>query len=53
MNRLNLSVGSIKTLMHNASMLERFISMSGGSPNLHLKHNDFKELLFYDVRDTA
>ena len=24
MNGLNLSVGSIKTLMHNASMLERF-----------------------------
>jgi len=53
MNGLNLSVGSIKTLMHNASMLERFISMSGSRPNLHLNHNDFKELLFYGVRDTA
>ena len=50
MNGLNLSVESIKTLMHNASMLERFISMR---PYLHFNHNDFKELLFYGVRDAA
>ena len=53
MNGLNLSVGSINTLMHNASMQDRSISMSGGRQNLHLNHNDFKELLFYSVRDAA
>jgi hypothetical protein len=53
MNGSNLSVGAVKVLMHNASMLERIFSMSGIRPNLHLNHNNFKELLFYGVRDTA
>ena len=53
MNGLKMSVGSVKILMHNASMLERIFSMSGIRPNLHLNHNNFKELLFYGVRDAA
>ena len=52
-NRLNLSVGSVKILMHNASMLERIFSMSGSRLYLHFNHNNFKELLFYGVRDAA
>jgi len=53
MNGLKMSVGSVKILMHNASMLERIFSMSGIRPNLLLNHNNFKELLFYGVRDAA
>ena len=45
-----LSVGSTKTLLHNAAMVERFIAMSGKSPNMRLNNTDFKELLFYGVR---
>ena len=45
-----LSVGSTKTLLHNAAMLSRFIAMSGKSPNMRLKNTDFNELLFYVVR---
>ena len=30
---MNLSVGSTKTLLHNAAMVDRFIAMSGKSPN--------------------
>jgi len=53
MNGFKMSVGSVKILMHNASMLERIFSMSGIRPNLLLNHNNFKELLFYGVRDAA
>ena len=45
-----LSVGSTKTLLHNAAMVDRFIAMSGKSPNMRLNNTDFKELLFYGVR---
>ncbi len=48
-----LSVGSIKLLMHNAYMLDRFISISGKSPKLRKNDTDFKELLFLGVRDAA
>ena len=47
---MNLSVGSTKTLLHNAAMVERFIAMSGKSPNMRLNNTDFNELLFYGVR---
>ena len=47
---VSLSVGSTKTLLHNAAMLERFIAMSGKRPNMRLNNTDFKELLFYGVR---
>ena len=47
---MNLSVGSTKTLLHNAAMVERFISMSGKHADMRLNNTDFKELLFYGVR---
>ena len=47
------SIGSIKMLMHNAFMLEQFISISGKSPKLRKNDTDFKELLFLGVRDAA
>ena len=47
---INLSVGSTKTLLHNAAMVDRLIAMSGKLPNMRLNNTDFKELLFYGVR---
>lgn len=47
---INLSVGSTKTLLHNAAMVDRLIAMSGEHPNMRLNNTDFKELLFYGVR---
>ena len=47
---MNISVGSTKTLLHNAAMVDRFIAMSGKSPNMRLNNTDFNELLFYGVR---
>ena len=47
---MDLSVGSTKTMLHNAAMVDRFIAMSGKSPNMRLNNADFKELLFYGVR---
>ena len=44
-----LSVGSTKTLLRNAAMVDRFIAMSGKSPNMRLNNTDFNELLFYGV----
>ena len=45
-----LSVGSTKILLHNAAMVDRFIAMSGKSPNMRLNNTDFKGLFFYGVR---
>ena len=50
---MDLSVGSTKTLLHNAAMVDRFIAISGKSPNMRLNNTDFKELLFYGVRAVA
>ena len=47
---INLSVGSTKTLLHNAAMVDRLIAMSAKRPNMRLNNTDFKELLFYGVR---
>ena len=47
---MDLSVGSTKTLLHNAAMVERFISMSGKHADMGFNNTDFKELLFYGVR---
>ena len=47
---MDLSVGSTKTLLHNAVMVDRFIAMSGKTPNMRLNNTDFKELIFYGVR---
>ncbi len=49
----NLSVGSTKTLLHNAAIVDRFIAMSAKHANLRLNSTDFKELLFYGVRAVA
>lgn len=50
---INHSVGSTKTLLHNAAMVDRFIAISGKRPNMRLTNTDFKELLFYGVRAVA
>lgn len=50
---LNLSVGSVKTLLHNAAMIERFIATFGNHPNMRLNNTVFKELLLYGVRTVA
>lgn len=49
----NLSVGATKTLLHNAAMLDRFNSMSAKRANRRLNNTDFKELLFYGVRNAG
>ena len=48
-----LSDNSIKMLMHNAFMLERFISVSGVSLKRGINDTDFKEHLFHGVRDAS
>ena len=50
---LNLSVAYAKNLLHNAAIPDRFIAISGKSPNMRLNNTDFKELLFYGVRAVA
>ena len=49
----NLSIGSMKMMMHNAFMLDRFISISGKSPKLRKNDTVFKELLFLGLRAAA
>ena len=39
------SIASIKTMMHNAFLLERFIAVSGIKPNRNLNDRLFKELI--------
>jgi hypothetical protein len=51
--RYNLSVGATKTLVHNAAMLDRFNSISAKNANRRLNNTDFKELLFYGVRNAG
>ena len=48
--RMDLSVGSTKTLLHKSAMVERFISMSGKHADMRFNNTDFKELLFYGIR---
>jgi hypothetical protein len=52
-NNMDLSMANIKTLIHNNMMLQRIIRTSGLRPNKLLNTNNFKELLFYGVADTA
>lgn len=49
----SLSVGATKTLLHNAAMLNKFNSMSAKHANRQLNNTDFKELLFYGVRNAG
>ena len=44
-----LSVGSTKTLLHNAALVDRFIAISGKTPNMRLNITNFKDLIFYGV----
>ena len=50
---LDLSVESVKLLIHNAVVIQRVLSMSGKRPNLNLNQELFKELLFYGVKSAA
>ena len=52
-DKRNLSVASVKTLIHNAMMIHRFFVLSGKLPNKLLNTNDFKELLYYGVANAA
>lgn len=52
-DKKNLSVASVKTLIHNAMMIHRFSVLSGKLPNRLLNTNDFKELLYYGVANAA
>lgn len=48
-----LSDASVKMLVHNAFMIDRFISTFGKPPKLRKNDNTVNELLFYGVRDAA
>ena len=56
-NGIAYSMSNVKLLMHNAQMLEKFISTCGKIPHLRLIRgsNDqiFKELLLYGLREPA
>ena len=49
-SRLNkpFSIASIKTMMHNAFLPERFIAVSGIRPNRNLNDKHFKELVDFE-----
>ena len=51
------SIADVKLLMHNAMMLDRFLSTFGKSPNMHknqgLKEHDVKDLLLYGLKAAA
>jgi len=46
-------IQTIKQLVHNAFMLEQFISISGFSPKCGINDILFKELLFHGARDAG
>ena len=52
-NKLDLSMSGVKTLIHNAEMIRRFLRKFGYRPNRLLNINDFKELLYYGVANTT
>ena len=56
-NGIAYSMPNVKLLMHNAQMLERFISTCGKTPHLRIIRgsNDkiFKDLLLYGLREPA
>lgn len=52
-NDLDLSVANVKTLVHNAMMMRRILSMSGIPRKRLLNSNDFKDLLYYGVATRA
>lgn len=54
---LNLSIADSKLLMHNAMMIQRFLSAFGEIPNPHknqgLKEHYFKELLLFGLKSAV
>ena len=52
-NGIELSIPSAKVRLHNATLIKRFISMSGKSPKMKLNNTIFKELIMYGVKDAA
>lgn len=52
-NDLDLSVANVKTLIHNAMMMQRILSMSAIPRKRLLNSNDFKDLLYYGVAQRA
>ena len=52
-NDLDLSVANVKTLVHNAMMMRRILSMSAIPRKRLINSNDFKELLYYGVAPRA
>lgn len=54
---LNFFIADLKLLMHNAMMIERFLSMFGNLPNVHknqgLKEHYFKDILLYGLKASA
>lgn len=52
-NNLDLSVSGVKTLIHNAVLIQRFLRKCGSRPNKLLNTNDFKDLLYYGVANAA
>lgn len=45
--------GVTETLLHNTAKPDRFNSMSAKHANRRLNNTDFKELLFYGVRNAG
>ena len=50
---VNLSVSDVKTVLHNAALVERLFSTFGKCPDMMKNDTDFKELLLYGVRAVA
>ena len=54
---LDLSIADCKLLLHNALLIERFLSMFGNAPNLNKnqgqKEHYFKELMLFGLKATA
>ena len=46
---MDLSVGSTKNLLQNAAMVDRFIAMSGKSPNMRFNNTDVKSNFYSTV----
>lgn len=52
-DKMGLSVGSVKTLIHNSMMIHSFSVLSDKLTNKLLNTNEFKELLYYGVANAA
>lgn len=56
-HNLNLSIADCKLLVHNALLIERFLSTFGNAPNLHKnpgqKEHYFKDLMLFGLKAAA